>query len=120
MKIILPWPPKELSPNARVHWSKRAKFAKLYRQTCMVITRGTGEKVDWEGDIHLFIDFYPPDRRRYDDDNLSSRLNAGRDGIADALGVDDRRFRAHPYLQEEVRPGGQVVVKLCSYQTGAE
>jgi len=114
MKIILPWPPKELSPNARVHWSVRARIAKNYRNECMVLTRNSGAKIDWHGDIHLFIDFYPPDRRRYDDDNLSSRLKSGRDGVADALGVDDKRFRAHPYLRDDVRPGGEVVLRIAT------
>jgi len=84
----------------------------------MVITRGTGEKADWEGDIHLFIDMYPPDRRRRDWDNCVSSLKAAMDGVADALGVNDRRFRVHPVLSQEVRPGGQVVVKICSYHGG--
>ena len=31
-QINLPWPPRELSPNARVHWAKKAKAAKAYKK----------------------------------------------------------------------------------------
>jgi len=114
MIIKLPWPPKELSQNARIHWAKRAKAVKAYRQECFLITKSLWFKIDWEGPIHLFIDFFPPDRRRYDDDGISGRFKTGRDGIADALGVDDNRFRQHPHLRgpESFVKGGKVVVKI--------
>lgn len=58
------------------------------------------------------MDFYPPDKRRRDDDGLLSSMKAARDGIADALGIDDHRFVSHPYVKEEVRKGGAVVVRI--------
>jgi Holliday junction resolvase RusA-like endonuclease len=112
MKITLPWPPKELSPNARKHWAAKAKAAKKYRHEAFVITRQAGIVINWPGDIHLWIKFYPPDRRRRDDDNIT--IKNARDGIADALGVDDRRFRAHPFLSDEVRPGGEVEIRFTA------
>ena len=33
--VKFPFPPKELSPNSRLHWAKRAKAVKSYRQECM-------------------------------------------------------------------------------------
>ena len=65
-----------------------------------------------EGRLHLWIDFYPPDRRRRDDDGLLASMKAARDGIADALGVDDSRFVSHPWVKDEGRKGGQVVIKI--------
>lgn len=112
MRIVFPWPPPQLSPNARLHWSKKAKAVKAYRIACMVLARNAGVKAGWEGKIHLWVNFYPPDRRRYDDDGIFSRFKAGRDGIADAMGVDDHRFCYRPFLSDEVRPGGEVVVTI--------
>lgn len=112
MKAILPWPPKELSPNARLHWAKKAKAVKAYRQECMVLARNAGLSVTWPGPVHLWVTFYRPDRRRYDDDGIFSRFKAGRDGLADALAIDDIRFVYHPYLHDEVRKGGEVVVVI--------
>ena len=74
------------------------------------LEREAGIAVDWDGDVHLWVDFYPPDKRRRDDDNVIAAFKAGRDGLADALRIDDSRFRLHPYLQ--TKPGGFVLVKM--------
>ena len=36
--VRLPWPPKELSPNARVHWARKAGVSQKYRQDACVLT----------------------------------------------------------------------------------
>lgn len=111
MRVTLPWPPKELSPNARLHWSKKSKAAKAYRTACFALAREAGLKsVPFEGRIHLWIDFFPPDRRHRDDDNMIATFKAGRDGLADALGVDDKRFVCHPFVSERI--GGMVKVTI--------
>lgn len=110
MQIILPWPPSELSPNRRTHWAQKSKIAKQYRHACHMLTKQTGASIDWDGDIHLWITFYPPDRRHRDDDNIIASFKAGRDGLADALGVNDRRFRSHPWLSDET--GGFVKIRI--------
>jgi crossover junction endodeoxyribonuclease RusA len=109
-QIVLPWHPKELSPNARIHWAQRSKIAKAYRAACYTLTKQSGAVIDWAGDVHAWIDFYPPDRRQRDDDNMISAFKAGRDGMADALGVDDKLFRIHPYVKGEI--SGMVKVRL--------
>lgn len=111
MEITLPWPPAILNPNKRVHWSVKAKAAKAYRKACYALCLEAGlRSIPWEGDIHLWADFYPPDRRHRDDDNAFSSFKNGRDGMADALGVNDRRFRIHPYMKEEI--GGMVKIRI--------
>lgn len=114
--ITLPWPHKDLSPNVRIHWTKRAKAVGAYRRECMVLARIAGLSVDWDGWIYLWATFYPPDRRRYDDDGIFSRFKAGRDGLADALGIDDHRFCYRPRLCREARKGGAVVVSLTQWE----
>lgn len=111
-EVTLPWPPKDLSPNARVHWSKKNKAATSYRAACyfLAIQAGLKDAIHWSGDIHLWIDFYPPDRRQRDDDNMISAFKSGRDGLADALGVNDNRFRIHPYVKTEI--GGMIKVRF--------
>ena len=113
MQVTLPWPPKELNPNQRTHWAKKAKAAKAYRHACCVLALEAGayvNTIDWEGDIHVWIDFYAPDKRHRDDDNLIAAFKSGRDGLADALGVNDRRFRIHPYVKDGI--GGMVKVRI--------
>lgn len=106
--LTLPWPPKDLSPNARAHWRKKAKAAKSYRTTCRIMTK-QARIVAPEGKVHLVLTFCPPDRRRRDDDNCLASMKSGRDGIADALGIDDSRFETTIRMGEP-RPGGAVLV----------
>ncbi len=112
-ELTLPWPSRDLHPNSRVHWAKRAKAAKA--------ARWTGYYETWmcswhqnvpEGKIHLWIDFYPPDKRKRDDDGLLASFKPFRDGIADSMGIDDNRFISHPYVKDEVVKGGEVRVRI--------
>ncbi|MNG13298.1 hypothetical protein D3C84_969700 [compost metagenome] len=58
--------------------------------------------------------FCPPNRRAYDDDNLLARFKAGRDGIADGLGIDDKNFVTTLNIGDPV-PGGEVRVHIRDY-----
>lgn len=109
--IELPWPPKELNPNARVHWSKKSAAAKKYRAACYLITKASGMRAP-DGDIRLIIEFVPPDARRRDDDNCLSSMKSGRDGLADALGIDDSRFVTQLSISKETVKGGCVRVEI--------
>ena len=71
-----------------------------------MLAKQSGIRIGWDGDVHVWIDFYPPDRRHRDDDNMISAFKAGRDGVADALGINDKRFRIHPYVKTEI--GGMI------------
>lgn len=111
MKVTLPWPPKDLSPNARVHWAVKSKAAKAYRAACYALCKEAKlQKPETEGRLHLWIDFYPPDRRHRDDDNMIAAFKNGRDGVADALRVDDKRFICHPFVSNEI--GGMVKISV--------
>ena len=111
--VTLPWPNKSLSPNSRVHWGRKGAIAKAYRYTCSGLAREAKITAPCAiGPIHLWLDFYPPDRRSRDDDNLVAAFKSGRDGLADALGIDDKRFQVHPRIMSEI--GGMVKVRLTA------
>ena len=79
-----------------MHWRRKAKAVKDARQTTMLFALASGWKpgvVPTDGRLHLWVDFVPPDRRRRDLDNCIASMKAGLDGLADALGVDDNRWR---------------------------
>lgn len=110
-EITLPWPPRALSPNSRTHWRKKAPIAKAYKQACWAITIKSGLTLpQTAGKLALWIDFYPPDRRHRDDDNMIASFKHGRDGVALALGIDDKRFRTFPYVQDKI--GGFIKVRI--------
>ena len=64
--------------------------------------------------VHLWITFYAPDKRHRDDDNLVAQFKNGRDGVADALGINDKRFRIHPWLSTDVVKNGSVKVRFTA------
>lgn len=112
--VTLPWPAKELSPNARVHWAKKAKAAKTYRSDCHYSTKMARMVVDWTGPIHLHMEFCMPDKRRRDWDNMLASVKSGIDGMADALQVNDRRFMFH-LIPGEVIKAGAVRVRVTQH-----
>ena len=113
-EIVLPWPSRDLHPNSRGHWSKRARAAKSARETAHLLAIEAGwHRAEWaDGDLFVWIDFYPPDRRHRDTDGLLSSCKAALDGIADGMGVNDRRFVPRPYCKDEVRKGGEVHIRI--------
>ena len=115
MTVTLPWPPSALSPNARTHWRKKAPITKAYKEACWAIVKQSGMTVPDDGKLDLWIEFVPPDRRHRDDDNMLSSFKAGRDGLALALGIDDKRFITHLSVADYV--GGMVKVRVTQGQT---
>jgi len=111
-EVVLPWPARDLHPNARVHWSKKAKSAKSYRLACFVLAKEAGLAFEGPGEVHLWITFNKPSRRRMDADNMVASIKAGIDGMADALKIDDSRFVLHPWVSTKIT--GTVVVRLSA------
>src|SRR5690606_12503369 len=109
-KLVLPWPPKVLSPNARAHWAARSLAAKKYRRACKLLTLKHGVRAP-EGRVLLSLVFCPPNACRRDDDNCVAAFKSGRDGLADALGIDDSRFVTRFEMGQRVK-GGAVVVSI--------
>jgi len=116
MNIELPYPAKELSPNSRCHWSQKAKAAKKARNNAFSITLAAGFNKNtfsgYEGKLHLWIDYYAKTKNYPDADNCLSASKAYIDGIADAMGVNDRRFVHHPFVRDEIHKGGKVVIRI--------
>ena len=112
LTVMLGWPAKELSPNARVHHFAKAKAVSKARALGWAIALEAGARTMMvpEGSLHLWITFFPPSKRRYDADNLLAQCKGAFDGIAQALGVDDARFFLHPMVSDQVVKGGQVAV----------
>lgn len=108
LRLVLPWPPKELSPNARVHYMKKAKVVADFREECGWIGREgiqlpsvTGMRLHdsrrypLRPPVRARVTFVVPDRRRRDIDNLLAMLKPAWDGLTDAgvlEGDDAERF----------------------------
>lgn len=108
LTIYLPWPPKELSPNTRLHWSKLARAKRLYRASCASEATGQGVCSTSAKKARISLVFTPPTKRAYDLDNLVARMKSGLDGLADAMGLDDRHWALSIERSDAPKPGGFV------------
>lgn len=91
--ITVPWPPRTLSPNSRVHWAVKHRSSKECRRSAYFIAKESLSKSVIVGDnLSVSIFAYPKDKRKRDLDNLIASLKPVLDGIADAIGVDDSKF----------------------------
>jgi crossover junction endodeoxyribonuclease RusA len=111
MTVILGWPSRALSPNARTHWATLARAKKAARREGFVAAMQAGE-IAGASSVRIQVTFIPPDARRRDCDNLVSSLKGQIDGISDAIGIDDSRWIwAAPVIAAPEKPG-RVVVTL--------
>lgn len=115
LSIALPWPSPVLNPNSRCHWARRSVAVTKARGDAKMLTLQAlhGEVFSCCGGVYLEIFFYPPDKRRRDDDNMIAAFKSARDGIADALKINDRNFVCSYRFEEPVKRG-KIVVEVST------
>ena len=119
MTVTLPYPPSSLSPNARGHWSIKAKAAAKARRDASIICQASGIRaLGWPA-MHVSIEFRAPDRRRRDADNMLSSCKSLLDGLADASGVDDSRWSITITRGAPVK-GGAVIITVEAVQANTK
>jgi Holliday junction resolvase RusA-like endonuclease len=115
MMIQLAWPAKALSPNhrSRSHWPRTnaLKAAKM-EGFGATLAAMHGCKLEFDGRLAFIVTAYPPDKRERDDDNLIASLKGHRDGIARALGMDDKLFDQRPIQWAEPCKPGKIIVTI--------
>lgn len=125
MIITLPWPDRRLNPNARMHFRALAAVKKQARTDAHILATvaiplsAKRAIAAGDGKIPIEVRFYPPDNRHRDDDNAIASFKAARDGIADSIGVDDRRFRPVYRFMDPDKPG-RVEVEICLPASSAD
>lgn len=112
MNIELPWPPASLSGHAKGHWRSKSSPTAKHREWARLATKAAGViGIPISGDIRILVTFYPPDNRS-DRVNFPNRIKPYWDGIADALGVNDRRFLPSYQFAEPEKGSGRVVFSI--------
>lgn len=81
--ITLPLPRKALSPNARGHWSSKARAVKAYRTLAWAESLAHDPAPRWAR-ATAQASFFFMDARSRDGDNLLASLKSAFDGLADA------------------------------------
>jgi len=90
LSISLPYlPPKEFSPNSRVHWAQRYRAGQKVKDDVMALVLEQG----WQGDAlekaNVKITWTFPDKRRRDLDNLLSATKPCLDSLVLAGVIQD-------------------------------
>lgn len=91
LEIILPWFDSRLYPNQNTNKRILAPIIKAYRWKSYQLSKKHLNKLP-EGNIMLLILFHAPNAKPDLDGSLSA-IKSGLDGVADGLGVNDKRFR---------------------------
>lgn len=110
--IVLPFPPKVLWPNGRTlnHRYKAAAFKKAREEAAWATKAANVRVCDAPIPVHLTV--CP---KRYgpapDADNCVSAAKAYLDGIASALGINDKHFCA-PTVEIAAQRTGQFIITI--------
>ena len=93
--IRLPYPAPELFPNRKngTHYRATSAIKQKQNSDAYFATKAAGAYVAPDGYIPITCLFLAPDNRRRDGDNMLAAAKALLDGMAQALGVDDSRFK---------------------------
>lgn len=112
-RIILPWPEEGLWQNRRLHWSKRHAATKRARHLAWALAKEA--KVPRLPNARIRFFFCPPPMARPDIQNMPATVKASIDGIADAMGCDDRHFRPEfpSEFGQRIR-GGAVMIEVLT------
>lgn len=115
MRIELDFPPASLFPNRAkgTHWTVTHSAKTLYRDNSGWLTKGQlNGWVPTDQSIKLTVTFVMPDKRLRDTDNCLAAAKAGLDGMADALGVNDRQFQPLVIFREYGAKPGKMIVDV--------
>lgn len=110
--IALPWPDKALSPNGRPNRYEKARAIRAAKSLAYWSTKEQLGRRKCHCVHDITVQWCPPDRRSRDDDNLIASFKAYRDGIAAALGVDDKGFQPHHNPNGPIMQKGMVKVSI--------
>ena len=104
MKLLVMLPLRTVSgANIREHWAAKAKRAKLHRTTARMML--SLDKKWCAKQNHFSVKLTRIAPKRLDSDNLAISAKNIRDGIADAIGIDDGSDKfSWEYRQESGRP----------------
>lgn len=113
----LPFPAKILWPNGRGHWAEKARAVKSARRVAWASALAAGVKsLPVGGGFAIAVTVHPKTRNAIDADNAVAALKASLDGIADALGVDDRTFNTPSITFGEPLKGGLLTLTIETAQ----
>lgn len=105
--------------NQRDHWTKKARRAKDQRGTTALVVRAELRRKRVSIGSGLVVTLCRVAPGTLDDDNLRGACKGPRDGVADALGINDRDPRVTwEYQQRRGRAGEYAVLVMIAERAG--
>lgn len=126
LEIELPWPPRGLSPNARLQVFAKAKLFKSTKLLAGAVTKralldagidrvilaGAKDAAGHGGVMNLQLFCTPPINRYRDEDNLIANCKAYFDGVADAMRINDTVFHFREQVWHDAEKPGKLIVRF--------
>lgn len=117
LHIELGWPAKELSPNTPVHYMKLNRFKNAAKTEAGWATKfAIQNDRDWEPaaeTVSVNLIAHPPKHWNTGDrDNFAARCKAHLDGIANALGINDKHFGSPTVTWADKTEHGKLIVSI--------
>ena len=114
-----------VTPNGRGHWRKKHRLQQELKEAAYYAAYNANLEM-WEPEPPLTLNYLialGKGRRRMDDTNAIASMKYLEDGIAAALGIDDKHFR-FGRIQQERDPEGigyiEVAIEHVARPAGAE
>ena len=126
IRYEFPWPPRELSPNARVHWRTLASAKADYMGDCIKMLWTLGPpSIPGQGlrpPVTAQVTFVVTDKRRRDTDNHLSMLKPLFDALVRWQILEDDSHDKLKIAEPkwERGPEKKVIVELSPYRNGDE
>ena len=114
LRISTGWPSSNLSPNGRPNRWEKARSLRRAKNEGFIATIAA-KPVGFQfgpGPLKVTIHAEPPTARERDDDNLIAAAKAFRDGIAAALGVNDKLFQNQPVQWLAPKRPGRLIFEV--------
>lgn len=116
--IVLDLPPRELSPNARVHWSRLYRAKKSYGDAAyaMILERGVPASCPWtkaRARAAFYFAKEPPGGKRRDADNYAAMLKCVHDQFQAAGVIVNDAGLQHEPVSLTVNPECPECVIVC-------
>lgn len=115
MKLILAYPPKELSPNSRGHWGERIKPKNDTKTSAWAAARARIKEKP-AAPVTMIFNYYPP--KAQDQDNALARSKAIIDGLSLAWGVDDKHFLIIPLVHDVDKKNPRLEICVLTNELG--
>jgi hypothetical protein len=106
IRFACTWPAEELWQNSRAHWSRKNRATAVAKHEARTLAIRAGIKaIAMRKAYRVEVTFCPSAMSRADRQNMPGAVKAHIDGIAHALGVDDRCFVPSFVFADKGGPG---------------